>query len=103
MCGLPGKPVMFSFGCGEDISFDVAMAATYNATMFLFDPTPRAVVHVTSVLKAIETKQVPNQGSRKDTYIAIDNTEHETSAAFNAQLFFSQCSFQQCGTKSIQI
>lgn len=33
-------PLIYSFGLGEDISFDLAMIAEYGATVHGFDPTP---------------------------------------------------------------
>lgn len=41
--GLSDHPVVFSFGIGEDISFDLEMIERYNATVYAFDPTPRSV------------------------------------------------------------
>ena len=40
-------------GAGEDISFDVALAAEFGATVHIIDPTPRAVHHVEAVLSRI--------------------------------------------------
>lgn len=37
--------LMVSGGVGEDISFDVDFASEYNATVVLYDPTPRAIKH----------------------------------------------------------
>lgn len=34
--------IVYSFGVGEDISFDVAIMNRYNPFIYLFDPTPRA-------------------------------------------------------------
>ena len=92
MCFLPRDAVMFSFGCGEDISFDVALASTYDMKIYLFDPTPRAKIHVESVLKAIAEKQVPEKSkhSRGDHYIAIDGSEREISGKIDAHNFFNQ-------------
>ena len=36
-------PVLYSFGVGEDISFDLAMMQRFDAQVFACDPTPRAV------------------------------------------------------------
>lgn len=40
-------------GAGEDISFDVALAAEFGATVHIIDPTPRAVHHVEAVLSRL--------------------------------------------------
>ena len=39
---LPAAPLVYSFGTGEDISFDLAMIEGYGAQVHAFDPTPRA-------------------------------------------------------------
>lgn len=39
---LPKNPVVFSFGVGEDISFDLGMIERFGATVHAFDPTPRS-------------------------------------------------------------
>ncbi|EJK67712.1 hypothetical protein THAOC_11220 [Thalassiosira oceanica] len=35
------SPVVYSFGLGEDISWDAAMIEKYNVRLFGFDPTPK--------------------------------------------------------------
>jgi FkbM family methyltransferase len=37
----PPKPLIFAFGVGEDISFDLAAIEQFSATVHAFDPTPR--------------------------------------------------------------
>jgi len=37
------NPVVYSFGIGEDVSFDLSMIKRYNAEIYAFDPTPRSV------------------------------------------------------------
>ncbi len=37
----PAKPLIYAFGVGEDISFDLAAIASFDATVHAFDPTPR--------------------------------------------------------------
>jgi FkbM family methyltransferase len=92
MCFLTKGAIMLSFGCGEDISFDVAMAATYDIQVYLFDPTPRAKVHVESVLEAIATRDVPQKSkhNRGDYYVAVDGEEHEISGRVDARDFFEK-------------
>jgi len=90
LCGLQPNLTIFSFGCGEDISFDVAMAATFDANIFLFDPTPRATIHVKSVLRALQTRRLPEKAKGIDKYIAIDNREHEISGGVDALSWFGR-------------
>ena len=37
--------VVYSFGFGEDLSFEIGLAARYGVTVHLFDPSPRAMEH----------------------------------------------------------
>lgn len=41
---MPGS-VCYLVGAGEDISFDLGVAAKYGCTIHIFDPTPRSVAH----------------------------------------------------------
>jgi FkbM family methyltransferase len=50
---LSGKATVFSFGIGEDTSFDEAVISTYHVPVYGFDPTPKAISHVKS-------KNIPN-------------------------------------------
>lgn len=43
---VPEKGVIYSFGVGEDISWDLAMIERYGVTVHAFDPTPRAAEFV---------------------------------------------------------
>jgi FkbM family methyltransferase len=38
---LPGNPVIYSLGIGEDISFDLALIERHGYSIYAFDPTPR--------------------------------------------------------------
>lgn len=38
----PPDPLIYSFGVGEDISFDLAAIGEFGATVHAFDPTPRS-------------------------------------------------------------
>lgn len=40
---IPSCPTVYSFGIGEDISFDLAVAEQFGARVFAFDPTPRSI------------------------------------------------------------
>lgn len=43
---LPDKPIVYSFGVGEDISFDLEMIERFNAKITAFDPTPASIQFV---------------------------------------------------------
>lgn len=40
--GLGPDSVVYSFGVGEDVSFDLALIERFGATVHAFDPTPRS-------------------------------------------------------------
>ena len=39
--------ICYCAGCGEDITFDLALIGRFNCHVYAFDPTPRAIEHVT--------------------------------------------------------
>jgi FkbM family methyltransferase len=39
---LPERPLVYSFGVGEDASFDLGIIDKFGATVHAFDPTPRS-------------------------------------------------------------
>ena len=84
-----GSAVYYGFGCGEDISFDLAVAALYpKATIRLFDPTPRAIDHMTAVFDAIrDHKAPPSVPQSKDLYM-YKGQAHEISGKFDAMRWF---------------
>jgi FkbM family methyltransferase len=41
--GLDQQSVVYSFGVGEDVSFDLAMIERFGVTVHAFDPTPRSI------------------------------------------------------------
>ena len=52
--GLLNKnSICYLAGVGEDISFDLGIANKYGCSAFLFDPTPRALVHYNQLTKAV--------------------------------------------------
>src|SRR5450432_2602490 len=50
MCpvGLSEKSVIYSFGVGEDVSFDLGLIQHFGMQIHAFDPTPRSVRWVQS-------------------------------------------------------
>lgn len=46
---LNNRPLtVFSFGLGEDISFDIQMLKKYNCKVYGFDPTPKSIKYIES-------------------------------------------------------
>src|SRR4051812_12891890 len=40
---LSADSIIYSFGIGEDASFDRAVMKRYKSSLFAFDPTPRSI------------------------------------------------------------
>ena len=49
---LPGKPVIYAAGAGEDLSFEVALASEFDCDLRVIDPTPRAGRHFQGLAEA---------------------------------------------------
>lgn len=45
-CFVPDSAVVYSFGIGEDISFDEEMRSRFDACIYAFDPTPKSKVFI---------------------------------------------------------
>lgn len=43
---LGGESVVYSFGVGEDITFDLSLIAKFGCALHAFDPTPRSIAWV---------------------------------------------------------
>jgi FkbM family methyltransferase len=41
--GLTAESIVYSFGVGEDVSFDLGMIERFDCTVHAFDPTPRSI------------------------------------------------------------
>lgn len=52
LSGLDTHSIIYSFGIGDDVSFDLALMGTLGATIHAFDPTPRS-------LAWLETQDLP--------------------------------------------
>jgi len=84
---LSANPTYYGFGCGEDISFDLTLAAHYPTLKIrLFDPTPRALDHIEAVMESISTNKIP-EAIQSDTYL-FKGQRHEISGEYSAKLFF---------------
>lgn len=44
---LSENSIVYSFGIGEDITFDIAIIEQHNCSVFGFDPTPKSIIWVT--------------------------------------------------------
>ena len=71
---LKSDAVIYSFGAGEDLSFDVEVAKATGANVHIFDFTPRAILHFHLVQDVFtgKTTLVPNKrfGGGDPSYVS---------------------------------
>lgn len=86
--------VVISAGAGEDISFDVALAAEFGSTVHIVDPTPRAIRHVrTAIARAGLASEADFVAGGKQPPAAYDLSRVEASqlVLHEVALFNSEC------------
>ena len=52
---LNNNSICYLVGAGEDVSFDLALAARFNCPAHIFDPTPRAKAHVETLIANLKS------------------------------------------------
>ena len=57
--GLNSNSIIYGVGVGEDISFDILIGKQTDAHIYLFDPTPRAIIHVDLIKKSFDNNIKP--------------------------------------------
>lgn len=62
--GLSAASVVLSAGVGEDISHDVLLSSILDCDVHLIDPTPRAIKHVRTVQRVLESRTAPAPNPR---------------------------------------
>jgi FkbM family methyltransferase len=77
-------------GCGEDISFDLALIDKYSCEVFGFDPTPRSIAYVERITSGNANYHFQGVGiwEREDTvkFFAPQNSKHVSHSITNLQL-----------------
>ena len=85
---LPSEPIVYSFGIGEDISFDLGLIERYRARVFAFDPTSKAVTWV-QAQKLPESFQWFDYGighkDEKATFYPPENAAHVSYSTLQKQ------------------
>lgn len=70
---LNSKSIIYAFGIGENISFDLGMIKRFNCDVFAFDPTPKSI-------KWLNNQDTPNNFKSFDYGIA----DHDGTITFHA-------------------
>ncbi len=86
---IPSKAIVYSFGIGEDISFDQKIIEKHNCKVYGFDPTPKSINY-------INKNTPPNQfifhpygiGERTEhvNFLLPKNKEHVSGSVYEHKL-----------------
>ena len=68
---LNENSIIYSGGVGEDMSFDLLMQQKYKSTIYLIDPTKKAIKHFEEIKKFYINKEKITGGIQKDYYSCI--------------------------------
>lgn len=83
------KSVCYCVGCGEDITFDLALIERFGCQVYGFDPTPRAIQHVNKVAGKNPLYRFSDIGlwDRADTlkFFVPSNPQHVSHSLVNLQ------------------
>jgi FkbM family methyltransferase len=73
---LHSGAVCFAVGAGEDISFELELIRRFDCSVFVFDPTPRAIEHVRRVREGVlDRRPAAINNDETQRYPAIDPTQ----------------------------
>jgi FkbM family methyltransferase len=86
---LGQNSLVYCAGCGEDISFDLALIEQFHCDIHAFDPTPRAIAHVAEVARGIDRYHFHPVGlwSERRTlrFFAPKDPKHVSHSILNVQ------------------
>lgn len=86
---LSPESICYCAGCGEDISFDLALIEAFGCTVHGFDPTPRAVDYVRKVADGNPRYKFAPIGFWDENttlrFYLPENHEHASYSALNLQ------------------
>jgi FkbM family methyltransferase len=78
---MDSSSIVISAGVGEDISFDLAIQSKFGCSIYLFDPTERAVKHYEEVIEYYKSNKTSTfTGTiQVDYHIWLNNTSPDFS------------------------
>ena len=86
---LPEDAIIYSFGIGQDISFDRAILAKHKATVYGFDPTPKSIDWLATQTVPSAFRFYPYGISNKTEQVRFHlpkNKEHVSGSIFDHKL-----------------
>lgn len=95
--------IIYSFGIGEDITFDIALMERFGCTVHGFDPTPRAIAYVEgSTANYPNFKFYPYGVWWEDTEVKFFNPRKEHFASYSILNLRHQESYMMAEVKTIK-
>jgi FkbM family methyltransferase len=86
---LNAQSICYCVGCGEDITFDLALIETFGCRVFAFDPTPRAVQYVADKAANVDSYIFSDIGLWNDDtelrFFVPKDPAHVSHSALNLQ------------------
>jgi FkbM family methyltransferase len=83
---LSDKSIVYSFGVGEDISFDVELIKRFDCKIYAFDPTPKSIRFIEGRQKSDNFIFNPYGLYNKDGFIKFylpENSDYVSGTSYN--------------------
>jgi FkbM family methyltransferase len=93
--GINRESIVYSFGIGRDISFDLALIENFGLKVFAFDPTPKSVAWLESQKLPSEFQYFPLGLSDHDGVMEFFETGGEEAVSFTELKLGEQWDGQQ--------